>query len=151
MLHFGFLLIILFKITNVLSTNDDIQLEKPDGLVLLNEENFERRIYQGGISKAGFDYFVKFYANGSPINMDSDWNKLAKKFKNSRDVKIAQYECKAMTSTFCKDRNIHLGANGSPTLIYYRNGIPLDIHTGKKSLEKLEDFVDEMISGKDEF
>ena len=44
-----------------------------------------------------------------------------------------------------------IGADGSPTLIYYRNGIPLDIHTGKKSLEKLEDFVDEMISGKDEF
>ena len=152
MLHFGFLLIILFKITNVLSTNDDIQLEKPDGLVLLNEENFERRIYQGGISKAGFDYFVKFYANGSPINMDSDWNKLAKKFKNSRDVKIAQFECKAeQRSTFCKDRNIPVGANGSPTLIYYRNGIPLDIHTGTKDLKTLQDFVDSMIEGKDEF
>ena len=67
-------------------------------------------------------------------------------------VKIAQYECKAVQrSTFCKDRNIHLGADGSPTLIYYRNGIPLDIRTGTKDLETLQDFVESMIEGKDEF
>ena len=97
--------------------SDDIQLEKPDGLVLLTEENFERRIYQGGISKAGFDYFVKFYANGSPVNTDFDpvWNKLAKKFGNSRDVKIAEFECKAeQRSRFCGDRNIPIGKRTMP-------------------------------------
>ena len=113
MLRFGFPLIILITaellIYNKIAS-DDIQLEKPDGLVLLNEENFERRIYQGGVSKAGFDYFVKFYALGSPINMDSDWNKLAQKFRNSRDVKIAEFECKAeQRSRFCGDRNIPIG------------------------------------------
>ena len=45
-----------------------------------------------------------------------------------------------------------IGADGSPTLIYYRNGIPLDIHTGTKDLENLQDFVETMIEGKeDEF
>ena len=97
--------------------SDDIQPEKPDGLVLLTEENFERRIYQGGMSKAGFDYFVKFYANGSPVNTDFDpvWNKLAKEFRNSRDVKIAEFECKAeQRSRFCGDRNIPIGKRSMP-------------------------------------